>query len=168
MRRGTIRGFLALWALSIGLAPGGARAQLFGLGGVPTPPSGGTGATAATTTTGMSGLGMGMSANPFLNPYMSPFLNGGINQQQITPANAAMYLFAAQAANGGIGSGRLGGARPAPGSTKAKPATTTDSRPSSNTPGAGAARYFNRTTAANTGANSYYSRQSNHFPRNGR
>src|SRR5260221_694055 len=73
------------------------------------PGGGGLGASPTAATGAMSG-------NPFLNPYANPLINPALNQQQsMTPANAALYFFAAQQATGGIGSGRMSGARPGPG-----------------------------------------------------
>jgi hypothetical protein len=112
-----------------------------------------------------------MYANPYANPYLNPFLNPMMTQTQ-SQGNVALYFFAAQQANGGIGSGRLSGTRPAPASasTSASTSTTTQAsrteRRSSNTPGGNAARYFNRAQQTPTQPAQFYNRQGRFYPSN--
>lgn len=173
MGRRTRRGILALGVglgVGLGWAPAGAKAQLFGGGAPPAPPSGGAALVgAAPATTGMSG----MYGNPYMNPMMNPYTNPYMaTQGPVTPGNTAMYFFAAQAMNGGIGSGKIGGPNargPARGDAAAKPAAADAARPTgADTPGATASRYFNRNLPVNTGASRYYGRQGRYFPNNGR
>ena len=49
------------------------------------------------------GTGAGLPANPYANPYLNPFLNPYIGQYATTPGDAALLFYAAQQANGGIG-----------------------------------------------------------------
>jgi hypothetical protein len=115
--------------------------------------------------------------NPFLNPYMAPFTQAG-------PQNLAMYMFAAQAASGGIGSGQISGVRPAPGTSRTSAASrTAASRASaaaadlsqretaavrtSDIPGAGASRYFGRTTQQSAGASPYFNRSGRYYSSKG-
>jgi hypothetical protein len=94
--------------------------------------------------------------NPFLNPYMT---------QQPINGNLAVYMFAAQQANGGIGSGRLSGTRPARPTAPAAPAAPSgDGRRASDIPGANAARYFNREYQPPMVSGRYYTRQGRYFP----
>ena len=76
--------------------------------------------------------------NPYLNPYMNPYLNPAATQQTMSASDAMLYLYAAQASGGGIGSGIISGTRPTPGRTRAldKPVSTA-------VPGGGASGYFN-------------------------
>ena len=120
------------------------------------------------------GAAAAMSGNPFLSPYGNPFLNPALTQQSMTPGSAGLYFFAAQQATGGIGSGRLSGSRPLPGSPAGLPAAgrnaATDPAPRglSNRPGAGAARYFAREFPAKAEPKGYYKRQVRQFPSIGR
>lgn len=50
--------------------------------------------------------------NPAVNPYLNPY---AATQLQGTSPDVAMYYFAANQMNGGIGSGVISGTRPAPG-----------------------------------------------------
>ena len=169
----TGRGILALGLLSfgLGLAPVGARAQLFG--GPAVPPSGGAamlGASSANTT--MGGGAMGMYGNPYMNPMTNPYMNPFLMSQAsgTSSGNPALYLFAAQQMNGGMLSGRIGG--PNAGKSATKPAVTTPADAArgtgANTPGGMASRYFSRSTPANPGTARYYGRQSRYYPNNGR
>ena len=77
------------------------------MGVQPTPASAQVGTTS--TTGGMPPAAM--LANPYLNPYMNPYMNPSATLQPMRPANAAMFLYAANSANGGLGSGRISGTR---------------------------------------------------------
>ena len=103
-------------------------------------------------------------ANPYLNPYLNPYMNPSATLQPMTPGNAALFLYSAQAANGGFGSGRLSGSRPEP----AQQARPSEMPYSSSTPGAGASRYFNPGPVNVNGAGRYYNRRSRYFQNNGR
>lgn len=103
--------------------------------------------------------GMGMYANPYTNPYANPFLNPFMTQTPVN-GNAALYFFAAQQANGGIGSGRLSGVHPAP--AGAEPPASSDDRRLTDVPGGSASRYFNRTRQNPTRVNHYYNRSMRH------
>jgi hypothetical protein len=107
-----------------------------------------------------------MYANPYANPYLNPFLNPYMAQTPTSAGNAALYLFSAQQANGGIGSGRISGVRPGPSAAPA-PAAAASNRRVSDTPGASAARYFSRGTPAGAGLGRYYNRQGRHYPNSG-
>jgi hypothetical protein len=103
-----------------------------------------------------------MLANPYLNPYMNPYMNPLATQQPMNASNALLYLYAANSANGGIGSGRVSGTRGAP--ARPKPAEM----PNSAHPGGGAARYFNPGPGAGGGAGRYYNQRGRYFQNNGR
>src|SRR5690242_16903078 len=62
-----------------------------------------------------------MYGNPYANPYANPFLNPYMTQVPVQ-GNPALYFLAAQQQNGGIGSGRLSGTRPASAPATASPA----------------------------------------------
>ena len=131
-------------ALSCGAAPRLAQAQA-----APTGVGGGGSAPYA-----------GMYANPYANPYTNPFLNPYMTQQPIQ-GNAALYLFAAQQQTGGIGSGRLSGARPDPRAAKpAAPQPVADNRRATDRPGAGASQFFDRSYQPAVGAGRYFNRAS--------
>jgi hypothetical protein len=107
-------------------------------------------------------------ANPFLNPYAAPFM---MQSGNMTPGNAGLFFFAAQKANGGIGSGQIGGpyAARAAAAAGAKPTAALaegKSRGEANVPGAGASRYFGRTQPMYAGTERYYNRQGQYFPSN--
>jgi|GEM_PF-5878822 len=102
---------------------------------------------------------MGMYANPYTNPYANPFLNPFMTQMPAN-GNAALYFFAAQQANGGIGSGRLSGVRPAPAAPE--PAASSDDRRLTDIPGGSASRYFNRGPKSPTRVNHYYNQSMRH------
>ncbi len=164
---------LALGALcfGLGLSPAGSRAQ-FGSSSPPVPPSGGAALAQGTAnTTGMGGFG-NSNANAMMNPLMNPMMMMSMMPNQTTTPqanvqNAALMFMAANQMNGGIGSGRLGG--PNAGKKPHPSAVAQATKPSgSNTPGAGASRYFNRGVASTTTAVQYYSRQNSHYPTNGR
>ena len=101
--------------------------------------------------------------NPYLNPYMNPYLNPGVPQQKMSAGDMAVYMYAAQSARGGIGSGRISNARL--NSPRTKAAEMPDS---ASTPGGGAARYFNPGPRTGAGASRYYNRRGNYFMNNGR
>ncbi len=66
---------------------------------------------------------------------------------------------------GGIGSGQISGTRPRPGVQATAPAPRT--RRTTDTPGAGAARYFNRTVKGGNVPNNHYNRFGNYYSANG-
>jgi hypothetical protein len=119
---------------------------------------------------------MAALANPYMNPYANPFLNPYLTQspqQQMGVGNAAMYFFAAQQMNGGIGSGRLGGPRAGqstPAISRAgpqSPAQASEPSRSANVPGAGASRFFPIPRPLNPvdpHVSRFYNRQNKHFP----
>ncbi len=168
---------LGVLTFGLGLAPSGAKAQLFG-GGAPMPPSGGAAmlaANAAGTQQNAGTMGMlGMAGNPYANPMLNPLTNPYMTQTGISSGNAALYFIAAQQMGGGIGSGKLGGPNASRGQTPASAAAASKAnengtRPTgANTPGATASRYFGRTTPKSAGTSQYYARQSRYFPNNGR
>jgi hypothetical protein len=96
--------------------------------------------------------------NPFLNPYASLYAPAN-------PQNAALYFFAAQQSMGGIGSGQLSGTRPRPGAQAQAPAPSPipADRRVSDTPGAGAARYFNRPIRGGSVPSSHYNRYGSYY-----
>ena len=103
-------------------------------------------------------------ANPYLNPYLNPYMNPGATLQPMNANNALLYLYAANSANGGIGSGRVSGTRGTP-----APRPRVAELPNSvSAPGGGAARYFNP-GPVNAGASGrYYNQRSRYFQNNGR
>ena len=116
-----------------------------------------------------------MFANPYMNPYLNPFLTPSAATQQMPPGDAALFYFAAQSAMGGIGSGRLGGPKAGQAHAAASKPKELAARGSANTPGAGAARYFNRNfpitpapVRASTNPSARYNRQTRYFPSNDR
>jgi hypothetical protein len=155
------RAVVAVGVLSVGVGVGVKRAEAQ-LGGAPFPTPDVVGTTPATGTSALN-------ANPFANPYANPFLNPYMAATSMPPGNAALYFFAAQQMNGGIGSGRIGGARPGPGGSAGTPASRANPAADkqaggANAPGAGAARYFNRTYPTNLGTIPQYHRQTSHYP----
>jgi hypothetical protein len=104
-----------------------------------------------------------MMANPYLNPYLNPYMNAAATQQPMNANNALLYMYMANAANGGIGSGRLSTARAQAPAPKAALAGS-----SARTPGGGAARFFNPGPVNANGAGRYYNRSSRYFMNNGR
>jgi len=104
-----------------------------------------------------------MLANPYLNPYLNPYMNPAATLQPMSPNNALLYLYAANSANGGIGSGRMSGSRP----QAARPRVA--ELPNSVAhPGGGAARFFNPGPVNVNGAGRYYNVRSRYFNNNGR
>ena len=161
MDRRSVGRWLALGlgiGLSVGAGAASARAQAM--------PAAGT----STTSAGAMGWMSNPYMNPYANPYLNPMFNPYVAQAGMTPGNAGLYFYAAQQMSGGLGSGRLSGVRPAPGSTTTtgKPAqtaaTTKETAHTSNTPGAGASRYFNRNFATSAGPPRYYNRQTRQHP----
>ena len=155
---GKTTGRLGLIALGWFLAwPSGASAQFVPMPA--TPPAGTSVPTAA------------VMANPYLNPYLNPYINPAATQRAIKPGDAALYLYTANAARGGIGSGVISQGRSGiynqgqAVSPKSKPAMMPDS---SAVPGAGAAKYFNPGPVNANGAGRYYSGRRNYFNNNGR
>jgi len=102
-------------------------------------------------------------ANPYLNPYMNPYLNSAATQRPMSAGNAALYMYTANAARGGIGSGKLGQAKAV--APRPKVAEMPDA---SAVPGAGAARFFNPGPVNVNGAGKYYGRRNRYFQNNGR
>lgn len=99
--------------------------------------------------------------NPAYNPYLNPMLGGAQDPGQARDA-ALIYLLSQQA-QGGIGSGMLGGPR-----SGTRAATTnrapTQMSPAAMVPGSGASRYFNSGQGAPNGMNSYYGRRDRVYP----
>ena len=132
---------ISAWAL---LEPAGASAQVGSMSsGSAMPPS-------------------AMMANPYLNPYLNPYMNPLATQQPMNAQNALMYMYMANSANGGMGSGRLSGTRGGT-AAKAKPAQM----PYTAHPGGGAARYFNPGPGTGGTAGRYYSQRGRYFQNNG-
>ena len=104
-----------------------------------------------------------MMANPYVNPYMNPYLNPAATQQPMTAGNALLYLYGANQAKGGLGSGRLSGSRPQ--ATTRRVAELPNSAAS---PGGGAARFFNPGPVNANGAGRYYNQRGRYFMNNGR
>lgn len=105
-----------------------------------------------------------MMANPYLNPYLNPYMNPGATQQPMNGNNALLYLYAANSANGGVGSGRLSGTRGTP-----APRPRVAELPNSvSVPGGGAARYFNPGPVNAGNGGRYYNRGGRYFQNNGR
>jgi hypothetical protein len=141
---------LTAWAV-VGLGRPAAAQFFGGMGGVGS--SSGTGAS-------------GMYANPYAMPMMNSFLNPYASlYAPANPQNAALYFLAAQSSSGGIGSGQISGSRPLPGAQAAAPAP--HARRVSDSPGAGAARYFNRTVKGGNVPNGHYNRYGNYYSANG-
>lgn len=115
----------------------------------------------------VGGVG-GPGANMFANPYMNPFMNPLMTQQQMPAGNAALYFFAANQANGGIGSGQMSGTRRGPGNRPASAPAHAAPRGSANVPGGSSARFFARQYPSGGSPKSYYNRQDSHFPGIGR
>jgi hypothetical protein len=108
--------------------------------------------------------GSGFSANPYMVPAMNPFLNPyAAAYAPATPQNAALYFFAAQQSMGGIGSGQLSGTRPRAGGDPAGYTPIPEDRRVSETPGAGAARYFNRPVKGGSVPNGHYNRYGRYY-----
>jgi hypothetical protein len=129
--------------------------------------AGTTGANANTPAPGYYGNPYSVpTMNPFLNPYASLYAPA-------SPQNAALYFFAAQQSMGGIGSGQLSGTRPGPASAaRAVAAASTRSpipadRRVSDTPGGGAARYFNRSVRGGGIPEDRYNRFGKYYSANG-
>jgi hypothetical protein len=130
---------------------------------------------------GSSGVGAGVGANantaapgvysnPYAVPAMNPFLNPyAALYAPATPQNAALYFFAAQQSMGGIGSGQLSGTRPRPPGAAMSPAPSPipSDRRVSDTPGAGAQRYFNRPIKGGGIPDGRYNRFGNYYSANG-
>jgi hypothetical protein len=119
------------------------------------------------------GYTSGVLGNPYANPMLNPFLNPYMTQQSIGRNSTLMYFMAAQAANGGIGSGQLSGVRPAPRGSRSA-AVPAQSRMaaemplSAGVPGGGAGRYFQRGPSAPQSRSPYFQRHNRYFASNGR
>jgi hypothetical protein len=106
--------------------------------------------------------GTGLYANPYTVPALNPFMNPyAALYAPANPQNAALYFFAAQQSMGGIGSGQLSGTRPRA-QVAAASAVPADRRVS-DTPGSGAARYFNRPVRGGTVPNGHYNRFGSYY-----
>jgi hypothetical protein len=165
-RSRTLAGLLVASAL-LGVAGTGrsARAQFGFPGGVGT--GGATAGMGTGTGTGTAG-GAGMYANPYMAPAMNPFLNPyAALYAPANPQTAALYFFAASQSMGGIGSGQLSGTRPRPGSQAPAYSPIPPDRRVSDTPGAGAARYFNRPVGGGSVPKSHYNRFGSYYSANG-
>jgi hypothetical protein len=145
-----IRGFIGVLAWTGVLVVGSeARAQYGG-----------------TSSSGTGASNLGMMANPYMNPYLNPYLNPYATNQRMSAGNAALYLFSAQAASGGIGSGQLSGVRPGartPGARESVPGQRgkDDGHEVRGVPPT-AARYFMRGTQK-PAASSFYNRQGRYY-----
>lgn len=110
-----------------------------------------------------------VGANPFSGSYANPYLNPLMTQQAMSPGQAALFFLAAQQAKGGLGSGKLGGPASGLKSPGEEVKSPSEGGPrGSNTPGARASSYFNRSIPSKAGARAYYNRQIRYFPENGR
>jgi hypothetical protein len=117
-----------------------------------------------------------MMTNPFFNPALNPGLYGMTGSKPLSAGDAAFYLYSANAANGGLGSGRLSGTRPFPSSAAAqnprgkggKPAKAAEMPLSTMQPGGGASKFFNPGPVNVNGAGRYYSRRNPYFQNNRR
>ena len=134
---------LSAWSL---ISPQGASAQFA------PPPSPSQNATMP--------LGIG---NPYMNPALNPYLNPAITQQPMNGGNALLYLYAANTARGGIGSGQL--SNPPASRPRSRAAELPDSV---SRPGGGAARFFNPGPVNTNGAGRYYNQRGRYFNNNGR
>jgi hypothetical protein len=145
-------------AYPYGPSSSGGRAGLYNNSNNPV--AGGTGGPASPT---------GLIANPSAVPSMNPFLNPYASMYaSSSPSNAALYFVAAQQGLGGIGSGQLSGTRPRPGAAAAvAPSPIPSDRRVSDTPGAGAARYFNRAVKGGGVPDQHYNRFGNYYSANG-
>ena len=135
---------LSAWALSFPMA---ASAQV-GSGPVPAPAS--------------SPNAAAMASNPYANPYLNPYLNPMMTQQPVNGTNALLYMYMANSARGGIGSGRLSNP-----STAGRARSAERANPAS-VPGGKAAHYFNPGGAQTGGATRYYNQTGRYFPTNPR
>ncbi len=103
-----------------------------------------------------------MMMNPYYNPYMNPLLNPGA-PQHLSAGNALLYMYTAQAARGGIGSGRL--SNPAPTKSRNKAAYMPSS---ASVPGGAASSYFNNSrSGGRAGVTGYYNQRGTRFQNNG-
>jgi hypothetical protein len=103
-----------------------------------------------------------MMMNPYLNPYMNPLINPGAPQQNMSVGNNLLYLYSAQAARGGIGSGRLSN----PGTSNARKRAATIPN-SASVPGGAASHYFNNSrSGSKTGARGYFNQRGGNFQHN--
>jgi hypothetical protein len=147
----------------VGVAGLGRPAQAQGLG---LPMAGGLGAGGvAPGAAANAAAGTGYYGNPYMMPSMNPFLNPYASlYAPATPQNAALYFFAAQQSMGGIGSGQLSGTRPRPpGQSAPAYSPVPADRRVSDTPGAGAARYFNRPVRGGNVPDGHYNRFGSYY-----
>jgi hypothetical protein len=105
-----VAGVLAAFVLTVGFSQSYCRAQSSSYGG-------GSAADAGYPTS----LGQNPYSNPLMNPFMNPYMmsypglvaSGALGQGSSSQNRTDMllYMMAAQQASGGIGSGRIGGAK---------------------------------------------------------
>jgi hypothetical protein len=100
-----------------------------------------------------------MLANPYGNPAFNPYLNPMIGGQDPAQSrDAALIYLLSQQAQGGIGSGMIGGPR-----AGSRVATTnrapSQMPPAAMVPGSGASRYFNSGQGSPNAMNNYYGRR---------
>jgi hypothetical protein len=109
-------------------------------------------------------VGTQIYANPYAVPTLNPFLNPyAALYAPANPRDAALYFFAAQQSLGGIGSGQLSGVRPLTAAQPIAPSPVPADRRVSDTPGAGAARYFNRPVRGGQIPNGHYNRFGSYY-----
>ena len=136
---------------------------------------GGNASASPTTATSGQPYAGALGSNPYLspmsNPYMNPLLNPGMFGGTNTGTGQTvmgLYMLNSLQNSNGIGSGKLGGPNatlPGRSSGRHKKTQTPAAEQSINTsnqPGAGAGRYFGRTTASAAGASRFYNRQVQH------
>jgi hypothetical protein len=104
-----------------------------------------------------------MMMNPYYNPYKNPLLNPSAPQQKLSMGSSLLYMYSANSARGGIGSGRLSTGAVA-GAGKKKPANMPNTAAR---PGGGAARFFNPGPVNASGAGRYYNQRGRSFMNNG-
>ena len=116
------------------------------------------------------GNARGLYVNPYNNPYMNPLLNPIAASQPMDRNSALYYLLSAQAAKGGLGSGRMARtqAQATIGNKGAAGRPVAEMPRAAMIPGAGAARYFGRGPVKVQGSDSYFGRQNRYFGNNGR
>ena len=104
--------------------------------------------------------------NPFLNPYMNPLINPAAPTQRMTGSDALYYMYAAQAAKGGLGSGRIANGTGAPSRASSSRSRQGAAVPNSaQVPGGSASKYFgNLRGSSRSGLESYYHRRGVNSP----
>ena len=164
-----------------------------GLGWIATPAHAQVGLSATPGADTATASPAAMMANPYLNPYLNPYMNPTATQRPMSGRDAALYLYMANSANGGLGSGQVSGTRPIPGAVNVGVAgqrAVAPARPqaaggaaskrlkgklpaaempnSASEPGSGAAKFFNPGPGNSNGAGRYYARRNTYFNSNGR